>query len=484
MLTLVMTVLTGLPGAQAGQGQAAQKKELFANESWYRDQKGEERGFVGVLRRVDRGKGIVGFGRFNPYRLEMAEKGKKDVREVYVGGKTELLAPYVGKRVRLTGKAVDMEVEGRRHREIWPARLEVLPAAGEKGKGTGAKSARAPAAAPALVSAQAGGEKGAAGKELKILAKGYWGGAGVRPDGPRQGHTFLVRSPEELPNHPPWNNLDAIPQVVQKQALAALTRALKVDKIDWAKQMVVVVTAGVKPTGGWKVEITKVTAGDKTVTVNYTVTPPSGFATQAFTHPGQVALVEHADGTPKFVMTPGKGGRPKLRPVPPAKSGALAVSFTPEQGAGEQKGKEDRELKVFARAPGRLKALRKGHAIARNPMELIRLMGGTFGGNIDKANTFAARTLKVEKIDWNKQMLIIISGGTQPTGGYSVELTGLKVNGDTLTVHWKLKTPRPGDIVTQALTSPALTLLVERYDSTVRFDPPAAKSGAGKGLDQ
>ncbi len=105
MLTLVLTVLTGLAAEQAQpkQEQTPLKKELFANEGWYKNQKGEEQAFVGVLRRIDRGKNVAGIGRFNPYRLEMDDKGKKDVREVYVGGKMELLAPYVGKRVKLIG---------------------------------------------------------------------------------------------------------------------------------------------------------------------------------------------------------------------------------------------------------------------------------------------------------------------------------------------------------------------------------------------
>src|SRR5947209_6600797 len=130
MLTLVLTVLTGLPAvgevAPRQQGEAPARKELFAGEDWYKSQKGDERTFVGLLQRIDRAKGAIGFGRMNHYRLVMNDKGKQDVREVYVGGKMELLAPYVGKRIRLTGKAVDMALEGRTYREIWPARLEVI----------------------------------------------------------------------------------------------------------------------------------------------------------------------------------------------------------------------------------------------------------------------------------------------------------------------------------------------------------------------
>lgn len=94
--------------------------DLFSKEAWYRDQAGKEMEFVGVLTRFEQSG--VGFGRFNPYRL-ILNGDKKEIREVYVGGKPDLLKAYVGKRVKLVGKAVDMEVEGRMHREIWPARL-------------------------------------------------------------------------------------------------------------------------------------------------------------------------------------------------------------------------------------------------------------------------------------------------------------------------------------------------------------------------
>jgi hypothetical protein len=120
------------------------RKVLFAQEEWYRTQPGKEQDFVGVLEKV-KGAGGIGFGRFNPYRLVMTvvekrkvkeivdgrvvekevTEQKKVTREVHVGGKPELLAEYVGKRVKLVGKAVDMEVEGKQHHEIWPARIEL-----------------------------------------------------------------------------------------------------------------------------------------------------------------------------------------------------------------------------------------------------------------------------------------------------------------------------------------------------------------------
>jgi hypothetical protein len=134
-------------------------------------------------------------------------------------------------------------------------------------------------------------------------------------------------------------------------------------------------------------------------------------------------------------------------------------------------------LKVYASFSGRpAGAAPRGHMVIRGGPELTKIMSG-LGGNIDKATARLVQQLKVEKIDWTRQMVLIISGGTQRTGGYRVELTGLKVKDDVLTVHWRLFGPRPGQTVTQALSHPALTLLVQRYDDEIRFDPSTAKSG-------
>src|SRR3954470_8946482 len=94
-------------------------KELFAKEAWYKEQNGKEQGFVGVLQYTPRKD--AGTGRFNAYRLEM---GDKKYREVHVAGNDKVLKDYVGYTVKLTGKAVDTDVEGTKHAEIWPAFIE------------------------------------------------------------------------------------------------------------------------------------------------------------------------------------------------------------------------------------------------------------------------------------------------------------------------------------------------------------------------
>src|SRR5262245_50854432 len=94
------------PGDPKAKEEPPATKELFANEDWYKGEKGKEEAFVGVLEKAaERAKG---FGRHNPYRLVMTRDGKESVREVYVGAKPELLEPYTGRKVKLIGKAVDM----------------------------------------------------------------------------------------------------------------------------------------------------------------------------------------------------------------------------------------------------------------------------------------------------------------------------------------------------------------------------------------
>jgi PrcB C-terminal len=91
----------------------------------------------------------------------------------------------------------------------------------------------------------------------------------------------------------------------------------------------------------------------------------------------------------------------------------------------------------------------------------------------EKATAELAKRLKVDAIDWKKQMVIVISGGEQRTGGFSVEAKSLEVKDGKLIVHWKLN--RPEGFTTQVISHPALTILVDRFEGDVVFDPAAPK---------
>jgi PrcB C-terminal len=139
-------------------------------------------------------------------------------------------------------------------------------------------------------------------KELKVLARANWPYGKADPEAVKKGEQVVIRNPTELIGRSPWSELDAVPQVVEKMAVQAVAKLLNVPDIDWNKQMLVVVTAGPRPTGGWKVNIDSLKVSGKALTVEWSVAPPKGIATQAFTHPGQVILVERVEGSVTFVL--------------------------------------------------------------------------------------------------------------------------------------------------------------------------------------
>jgi len=134
-------------------------------------------------------------------------------------------------------------------------------------------------------------------KELKIQARGFWR-APARPGAAAQQLVLrnAVQAAKAMGLAPDGRS--------QTQATRTLAEALKVPTIDWEKQMVIVVTAGAKPTGGYSVEVLGVTAQDKTLTVRWKLNSPGrdSIVTQAFTHPAQAVLVDTAEGEPKFVQ--------------------------------------------------------------------------------------------------------------------------------------------------------------------------------------
>jgi hypothetical protein len=126
--------------------------------------------------------------------------------------------------------------------------------------------------------------------------------------------------------------------------------------------------------------------------------------------------------------------------------------------------------KIHAKTPARV-------TTASTVIKSAEQLGKLQSTEADKASAALAKALKVESIDWKKQMVVVISGGQQRTGGYSVEVKSLEFKDGELIVHWKLNSPAPGSIVTQVITTPTLTILLDRFEGDVVFDPapPAGK---------
>jgi PrcB C-terminal len=387
LATLTAALLFAAPPvvepAQANKEAPPAKLALFADESWYKNRKVDEQDFVGVLSRVpERTGGTIGVGRFNPYRLTMNNKGKQTEREVYAGAHPEYLAPYVGKRIKLIGKPVETEVEGKTHSEIWPALLEVVgeapvqpveeipskidllinnktytadptpekdfigllqkkkgdntvgyrllieggetadrqdlhfydenykrlePYAGMRVKITGKKESGMVGNNPfayilpgRLEVLPVGGGKPAV-KALKVLARGTWR-VGDSP-APVQ---LVIRSAKELALSHGQLADKADDDAVKTQAVVEAARLFKVEDIDWKTQMIVMVSAGAKPSSGYTVEITGLDEQDDVLTVHWRLNSPKpgDFVTETFTHPAQAVLTERFDGKVVFEAPP------------------------------------------------------------------------------------------------------------------------------------------------------------------------------------
>jgi hypothetical protein len=77
-------------------------------------------------------------------------------------------------------------------------------------------------------------------------------------------------------------------------------------------------------------------------------------------------------------------------------------------------------------------------------------------------------TQKAAKIDFQKYMLVGVFLGTRPTGGYAVAIQRVEENGQ-ITVVLRQREPQPGEVTTQALTSPYSVVAVPRSNKAVRF---------------
>src|SRR5690348_9059779 len=92
-------------------------------------------------------------------------------------------------------------------------------------------------------------DKGEAGMEVKIIGRGSW-----HPAGKGEPQQVVIRTAEELARAAGLEKPDD--EATQKKATETVAKALKVDDIDWKKEMVIAVCAGMKTTGGFRVEVT------------------------------------------------------------------------------------------------------------------------------------------------------------------------------------------------------------------------------------
>jgi len=227
---------------------------VFGKELWYQSVRGDEDVFVGTLERT------TGRNQRNAYCLVMKEGVKTVTRELFVGEATKQLQPFVGRTVKVTGMAVDLKVDNRARYEIWPNRVEV-----DGGKGDDNIIARADyqAKMPQLSKIGAGAEK------------------------------VVITSSDDF--------LKACNG--SRDEMRKIQQALRVDDINFRREMLIIVTAGVVETLNHSVEILDVSTRGETMTVTWRLNKPDPKAVKQlkWNHPAQLVVVPRFDGQVKFV---------------------------------------------------------------------------------------------------------------------------------------------------------------------------------------
>ena len=148
----------------------------------------------------------------------------------------------------------------------------------------------------------------------------------------------------------------------------------------------------------------------------------------------------------------------------------LSASVLPAQG-------EAKEVKILAQAPWTFArvdpdGIGKGATtyVIRSEGDLIKASGLAGDGRTRiQLAKFLNSALKIEKMDYDKHMLVVVTGGVQASGGFSLKATKALSDGKNLTVHWQLNAPK--DFATNAITHPAGIFLLERVAGEVRFQP-------------
>jgi hypothetical protein len=72
-------------------------------------------------------------------------------------------------------------------------------------------------------------------------------------------------------------------------------------------------------------------------------------------------------------------------------------------------------------------------------------------------------------VDFSREMVAAVWLGMRPTSGYGVEIVGVESAPEGLAVEYRERTPAPGTMTAQVLTSPFHLVTLARRDGAVVF---------------
>ena len=231
---------------------------VLADDADYKAAKSTEMIFEGVLERTPSKGTLGGPSRFNPYRLTSSDgAGKPLVRELFVANKAPLLVVHVGLRIRVLGKLVEVESDGAKRLELWPAGLESINEA----------LADVPPADG-------------------IYARTSWQPSTALKSGFR---FFVFRDGTQLAR-----DMKLTGPTIGDTSTTLMAGRLRLPTIDWSKHMIVTVAAGLRGSEAERLHVTRVAVEDEKMTIYYKLEgggPASGFG-----YPAETVLLDRFSG--------------------------------------------------------------------------------------------------------------------------------------------------------------------------------------------
>lgn len=85
-------------------------------------------------------------------------------------------------------------------------------------------------------------------------------------------------------------------------------------------------------------------------------------------------------------------------------------------------------------------------------------------------NSAATPAPALPAVDFSKEMLVLVFQGTEPTGGYSVEVTGVEKKDGVIGVEVRETAPGEGCFTTQALTAPLHIIKIPKVEAKFEYD--------------
>jgi VWFA-related protein len=171
-------------------------------------------------------------------------------------------------------------------------------------------------------------------------------------------------------------------------------------------------------------------------------------------------------------------GSPASAPSPPA--GATAGKPTAAGGATADKPSAPSPTSAPTAPAG---ATAGKPSPPSTPIQMITINSDMMSG-IDRPQQTVARTQsewealwsrhapgrQAPPVDLAKNMVIAVFLGSRSSGGYQIQITGVRREGDALVVQWAERRPAPGMVAAQVMTAPSHLITVPRHAGEVRFE--------------